>query len=312
MELYPIDDPKKTEDRKISHCGTDDMYLNTDVNSKGGSNSYFELTHLDGTMDYFDNKGKWISTVNRFGNSIKITSDTKTDDSETVVITDALGKTIKITTVKTTNGYEQSIVRPDNTTIKYIYNNITTNNGLQRTILAEKREAVDNSKTLTTKYEYTYGSGHTTSNMGDTAENMLLSKITLPNGLVSHYEYNWFKKYYIRSDVYQNDEHYKARFLWSVNNKFDPKLVKRWITVNGVDKNVEKYEYSAFPYVRPDEAKMEIPSIVYDDDDMPVALEPSDDELVVQGLNDYRIRFVVNALSYNLYQKSNTKLYNMQ
>ena len=309
---YEIDDRTKTENRRISHCGSDEMHFNNDINSKGGSDSYFELTHLDGTMDYFDNKGRWISTVNRFGNSIKITSDTKTGDNETVVITDALGRTIEITTVKTTNGYEQSIVRPDNTTIKYLYNNITTNNGLQRTILSEKRETIDGSKTLSTKYEYTYGSGHTTSNMGDTAENMLLTKITLPNGLVSHYEYSWFKKYYIRSDVFQNEHQLKARFFWSVNNKFDPKIVKRWVTINGVDKNVEKYDYSAYPYVRPDESIMNIPNSVYDDNGNLINISTANDEMNVSGLNDDKIRYVINALSDNLYQKSNTKVYNMQ
>lgn len=63
-------------DRHITGCKNDDMYFNLDYNSKGGLDSCFEVSHMDGTMDYFNNKGQWISTVNRFGNTIKITEYT--------------------------------------------------------------------------------------------------------------------------------------------------------------------------------------------------------------------------------------------
>ncbi|MFQ8688150.1 MAG: RHS repeat-associated core domain-containing protein [Lachnospirales bacterium] len=89
-------------------------------------------------------------------------------------------------------------------------------------------------------------------------------------------------------------------------------IVKRWVTVNGVDKNVEKYDYSAYPYVRPDESIMNIPNSVYDDNGNLINISTANDEMNVSGLNDDKIRYVINALSDNLYQKSNTKVYNMQ
>lgn len=81
-------------------------------------------------------------------------------------------------------------------------------------------------------------------------------------------------------------------------------IVKRWVTVNGVDKNVEKYDYSAYPYVRPDESIMNIPNSVYDDNGNLINISTANDEMNVSGLNDDKIRYVINALSDNLYQKA--------
>ncbi|MDO4299815.1 MAG: RHS repeat-associated core domain-containing protein [Clostridia bacterium] len=241
---YPIEDRAKKENRYISHCQTDNLYLNCDFNSKGGKDSCFELTHMDGTMDYFNKEGQWIATVNRFGNSIKITGDTETADSETVTIQDTLGKTVTIMTKAAAQGYEQTVTRPDNTVIKYIYETITADNGLTRTLLKEKREMTDSTNTISTKYEYEYSSGNTASNMGDSAKNMLLTKITYPTGMVSHYEYDWYKRYYIRNNIlYRESNSWRAQYIWKLNSESEPKVIKRWVTVNGIDKDIEKFSY---------------------------------------------------------------------
>ena len=149
---YPIDDVTEKENRRISHCESDYMKLNCDFNSKGGADSCFELTHIDGTRDYFDKNGRWISTVNRFGNSIKVISYTDDGTTECLTIRDTLGKDIKITTTETANGYSQKVTRPDNTDIQYTYTTVNYNNTVEKTILTQKKEMTDSSKSIYTKY----------------------------------------------------------------------------------------------------------------------------------------------------------------
>lgn len=245
---YSIDDAEKTQGRRLMYCQDDDMYLNYDLNSKGGTDSFFELTHLDGTNDYFDKNGRWIKTINRFGNSIQVSEYSSVNNTDKLVIQDTLERKITITTVKTSTGYNQTILLPGSRTIEYTYETVTPQGAGTRTILTQKKEMADASKSLYTKYNYECINPDT----GKATTNALLSSITFPTGMVSHYEYVWCNKYKLEPYVFQAKADGKLSYYMRISvRKYandDPRVEQKWISVNGVNKNIEKYSYSIDNY----------------------------------------------------------------
>ena len=240
---YPIDEQRENDynNRDISHCGLDNMHLKCDYDSSGGNNSCFEITHMNGSIDYFNKNGQWISTVNCFGNSIKVMEYTKTDTSNCLTIQDTLGKTITITTTKTTNGYSQTVTRPDGTNIEYTYETVIVgSSSAKRTVLKQKREFTDNSNSVTTDFTYEYINPNT-QKVGYDA---LLKTIKFPTGMVSNYEYSWHKQYSLSPYVYEKgDRQYYMRVYWRTHGEMDSRVSKKWVTVGGINKDIEKYDY---------------------------------------------------------------------
>lgn len=195
-ETYEIDKSKKNDKGEYSlKKGYDDIKVGMLKDGSAGKNARFYLRYSDGTIYYFDNKGRWISTVNRFGNMIHVYEDTRMENGEsTIKIEDSLkqitefhyNENTKIQTIILPNDYEIHI------NYQYKLNNKNTNEYIVSSITIGEE---------TTKYEYEWMKGGGNKKNygevieGDNEKNALLTKITYPSGLERYYEYNWERIY---------------------------------------------------------------------------------------------------------------------
>ena len=203
------------------NCFTDELKLYEDVNKQGGSNSAYKLTYKNGDIQYFDNGGRWISTNNRFGNSIKVVAGSSSN--EKMVIEDTVGRKIVISETTVGSTTTQTITMPDGSTTKFIYlrNEYETRT---KKILDKKIDNLGN----VTKFDYEVSSK-------DNCKNALLTKITMPTGLENYYNYGWTSTVEVTTDYggidYINGDYEYAR------------IIKKYKNNNGTNCDIYNYSY---------------------------------------------------------------------
>lgn len=163
------------------NCITDKLVLKKDINKKGGSSSAFYLIHKNGDINYFNIRGRWIKTENRFGNSIKVVGETSSDTR--MVIEDTVGRRIIVSELTTdSNTIVQSITMPNNITTKITYKQ-NQYGGHKKIELINIIDSEGNN----TAFKYNICEK-------DNYKNALVTEITAPTGLKNYYEYIWDNK----------------------------------------------------------------------------------------------------------------------
>ncbi|MDO4301399.1 MAG: hypothetical protein Q4D26_08440, partial [Clostridia bacterium] len=163
------------------NCLTDKLVLKKDVSKKGGASSAFYLVNKNGDVKYFTERGRWIKTENRFGNSIKAIEYPSSGTN--LIIEDTVGRQVTIKESSAGDGtITQTIIMPDGNSTKIVYKSVVCG-GHKKTQLLKITDSENN--TVSFVYD-TY--------KNDNYKNALIREISMPTGIKNCYEYIWSNK----------------------------------------------------------------------------------------------------------------------
>ena len=214
------------------------IYKDNDSSFKtpSGTVSAYYVEYTGGIREYFDAKGRFIGSKDRFGNTVIF--DRKSDtESE---ITDTVGRKISIASAISPSSKTVTVTYPDGSSSKLIFSKFKLSDYNYIWKLDKKDETINGTMLETT---YSYGSNlyKTYSETGSEKKfcEVLLKKVTYPTGMSLNYEYN-------------EDERGKNPFWHKTSSVVDhfrySRITRRYYLVDGNVKDDTEYGYTETNY----------------------------------------------------------------